>query len=84
MHAHRRRIHLDAPTLSWLKDAVERSGTVILEISMEIAVLAGTLPGDRVRDPVDRIVVATAMHHRLPLITKDGDIRAAALVETIW
>jgi PIN domain nuclease of toxin-antitoxin system len=84
MHAQRRRIQLDGPTLSWLVEAVERSGTIVLEMSIEVAVLAGTLQSDRVRDPVDRIVVATAMHHRLPLVTKDGDIRAAALVETIW
>jgi PIN domain nuclease of toxin-antitoxin system len=84
MHAQRQRIQLDGPTLPWLREAVGRAGTVILDLSMEIAVIAGTLPADRVRDPVDRIIVATAMHHRLPLITKDGDIRAAALVETIW
>jgi PIN domain nuclease of toxin-antitoxin system len=84
MHAHRRRIQLDGPTLPWLTEAVASSGTAVLDLSMEIAVLAGTLPSDRVRDPADRIIVATAMHHRLPLVTKDGDIRAAALVETIW
>ena len=84
MHARRRRIQLDGPTLPWIREAVERSGTTILELSPEIAVLAGTLADDRVRDPVDRIIVATAMLHRLQLVTKDGDIRAAALVETIW
>jgi hypothetical protein len=78
------RIQLDGPTLAWLIEAVASSDTTVLDLSMEIAVLAGTLQSDRVRDPADRIIVATAMHHRLPLVTKDGDIRAAALVETIW
>ncbi len=84
MHAQRRRIQLDGPPLPWLMEAIERSATVVLELSLEIAVLAGTLQSDLVRDPADRIIVATAMHHHLPLVTKDGDIRAAALVETIW
>jgi PIN domain nuclease of toxin-antitoxin system len=36
------------------------------------------------RDPVDLIIMATAVHHGVPLITKDNRIRAAGVVETIW
>jgi PIN domain nuclease of toxin-antitoxin system len=84
MLAHKQRIELDALPLPWITEAVERSGTAILELSLEIAVLAGTLQSDRVRDPADRIIVATAMHHRLPLVTKDGQIQDGGLLETIW
>jgi PIN domain nuclease of toxin-antitoxin system len=37
-----------------------------------------------VNDPIDRIIVATALHHHAPLVTKDQKIVAAALVETLW
>lgn len=84
MLAHKQRIELDAPILPWITEAMERSGTAILDLSLEIAVLAGTLQSDRVRDPADRIILATAMHHGLPLVTKDGQIQAAGLVKTIW
>lgn len=36
------------------------------------------------RDPFDALIVATAQIIGLPLITRDGDIRASGLVSTIW
>ena len=35
-------------------------------------------------DPFDRVIVATAKHLGLPLVTKDRFIRKARLVSTIW
>lgn len=54
-----------------------------LPINAEIAALALDLelPSG---DPFDRVIVATAIHHRLPLATRDRAIVNAALVETIW
>ena len=36
------------------------------------------------RDPFDALIVATAQTIRLPLITRDGDIRGSGLVRVIW
>jgi PIN domain nuclease of toxin-antitoxin system len=55
----------------------------VLPITLDIALAAPTLalpPGD----PYDRLIVATAKVHRLPLITKDANIADAALVPTVW
>ena len=54
-----------------------------LPINADIAALALDLdwPGG---DPFDRVIVATAIHHRLPLATRDRAIVNAGLVETIW
>ena len=82
--AERNRIVLDAPPLTWISQALARSRTVVAELSVEVAVLAATLRTDLVRDPADRIIVATALHHRVPLVTKDGKITASSLVPTIW
>jgi PIN domain nuclease of toxin-antitoxin system len=80
----RGRILLDRSCHLWIQQAVSRSQSTILPLTMEIAITAGELPRDILRDPIDRIIVATALHHRAPLITKDEKIRAAGVVETIW
>ena len=36
------------------------------------------------RDPWDRLIVATAMALALPLVTRDSAIKGANLVETLW
>jgi PIN domain nuclease of toxin-antitoxin system len=36
------------------------------------------------RDPADRVIVATALIHRVPVITKDDVIQSFAGVRTIW
>jgi PIN domain nuclease of toxin-antitoxin system len=35
-------------------------------------------------DPFDALIVAAARSMDLPLITRDHDIQASALVETVW
>ena len=35
-------------------------------------------------DPADRMIVATALLHGIPLVTKDGRIRRSGLVPVIW
>ena len=36
------------------------------------------------RDPFDALIVAAAQSLRLPLLTRDGDIRASVVVRVIW
>ena len=55
----------------------------VLPITLEIAIAAPALAMPH-GDQFDRIIVATAKVHRLPLITKDGNITDASLVATIW
>ncbi len=53
-----------------------------LPLTPEIAVLADALRMHA--DPADRFVVATALHHRVPLVTKDGPLRRSKIVKTLW
>ena len=53
-----------------------------LLLTPEIAVLADTLRMHA--DPADRFVVATAIHHRVPLVTKDKLLRPLKIVKTLW
>jgi PIN domain nuclease of toxin-antitoxin system len=62
-------------------DAV-RAG--VHEITPEIAVLAQHFPDDFPRDPMDRLIAATARALGIPLVTKDERIIDSPLIETIW
>jgi PIN domain nuclease of toxin-antitoxin system len=74
------RIGLDRPTSDWLRAALQ--GLILLPLEPEVAALAASLPLHG--DPADRLIVATALHHTAPLVTKDEAIHRAAQVHTIW
>lgn len=81
--AARNRISLNEDVLTWLRNVISVPRLELLPLTPEIAVVAADLP-DSIRDPADRLIVATAYHQQVPLVTKDGRIRAANVVETIW
>ena len=55
-----------------------------LEITAEIAALATEFPMDFSRDPMDRLIAATARAHEVPLVTKDERMLDSPLLRTIW
>ena len=57
---------------------------VILPITSRIAMQAFALPENYPKDPVDRVIGATALIEDLPLITADREIRRSKAVPTIW
>jgi len=54
------------------------------EITPEIAVLAQHFPDDFPRDPMDRLIAATAKAVGMPLVTRDERLIDSPLIETIW
>ena len=54
------------------------------EVTPEIAVLACHFPEGFPRDPMDRLIAATARAHDIPLVTKDERLLDSPLLETIW
>jgi PIN domain nuclease of toxin-antitoxin system len=57
---------------------------IILPITSNIAIQAFALPASYPKDPVDRVIGATALIEDLPLITADREIRRSKAVPTIW
>lgn len=55
----------------------------VLSIEAHIASEAFCLPMPN-GDPFDRVIVATARYHALPLITRDQSITRSGLVDVIW
>jgi PIN domain nuclease of toxin-antitoxin system len=80
--ASRGRVNL-RPDVETVLSEVERR-FVVLPITANIALQAFELPVGYPKDPVDRIIGATALIHDIPLVTADSQIRKSRAVPTIW
>ena len=69
---------------STVHNFVTRSGVSVKPITAEIAALATQFPDDYPKDPVDRLIGATARAEGLALVTRDEKIRSSPLLRTIW
>ena len=80
--AERRRIKLDSPAGAWVRDALARERVEPVPVTSDIAVEAARLRF--VRDPVDRIVYATARVEDAQLVTRDQRMREFDAERTVW
>ena len=67
-----------------VRNLVTRSGVNVKPITAEVAAPATQFPDDYPKDPVDRLVGATARAEGIPLVTRDERIRSSPLLKTIW
>ena len=68
----------------WLQRAVERPGTVTFDLSPAVCAMGAGFGARLHKDPSDRLIVATALHHGLALVTADRAIADSGLVRTVW
>jgi PIN domain nuclease of toxin-antitoxin system len=80
--ASRGRINLKPDVETVLSEIEHRF--VILPITANIALQAFELPANYPKDPVDRIIGATALIEDIPLVTAGRAIRKSRAVPTIW
>jgi len=66
-------LKFNAPTMSWVTDAVHASRLIVFPLEPAIAVDAAELPLFH-GDPADRMIVATARHLKGVLVTRDTKI----------
>ena len=78
-----RRIQLAEPPSTWIADSVRALGVQLLDVTSQIAAEAYELPGNFHKDPVDRVLVATARLHNLTLLTADELILRYPHVKTL-
>jgi PIN domain nuclease of toxin-antitoxin system len=71
------------PDVETVLSEVERH-FVILPITSSIAMQAFALPANYPKDPVDRVIGATALIEDIPLVTADREMRKSKAVPTIW
>ena len=71
-------------TIEELARRLERSGPVrVVPVDTTVWLRSLALPWDH-RDSADRVIVATALLHGVPLLTKDQSIHAFSGVRCIW
>lgn len=66
----RGRVKLDRPTTVWVADILADDHVGLAALTRAAAVAAAELTGFH-GDPADRMLVATAMQLRVPIVTKD-------------
>ncbi|HVE71067.1 MAG TPA: type II toxin-antitoxin system VapC family toxin [Thermoanaerobaculia bacterium] len=81
--AERRRIAIDSPAPDWLDEVIALPRVALMPLTIDVPAAAAKLP-DPLRDPADRLIVATALQMRVPLVTADHKIIASGVVTTIW
>lgn len=82
LHA-RQRLQLPIPLADWLRRAAAAAVVTVLPLDVPVIVALDSLPGRFHGDPADRLIVATARTHRLPLATRDVRIRRSRTVR-LW
>jgi len=76
------RLDLGMPVIAWTEAVQAVPRVEALPITAEIAVQADAL--EMHADPADRFIVATALQHSVPLVSKDRLMRALRFIETVW
>ena len=78
----RKRVALDVSLESFLEEMESRFS--VLSVTRQIAARSVELPSTYPKDPLDRIIGATALIEGVPLITADQNIQKSNAVRTIW
>jgi PIN domain nuclease of toxin-antitoxin system len=68
----------------WFRQASQYKGVTIEPVLPTDAIDSTLLPGKFHKDPADRIIVAVARRHSVPIVTSDEEIRSYQHVESIW
>jgi PIN domain nuclease of toxin-antitoxin system len=82
LHA-KQRLVLPLPFADWLTRATDDRILAVLPLDRDVVIALDALPSTFHGDPADRLIVATARAHALPLATRDAAIRRAR-VSRLW
>lgn len=77
------RLSLPLPFADWLARATADDVLQVLPLDVDVVLALDELPVSFHGDPADRLIVATARAHALPLATHDSTIRKSRTVR-LW
>ena len=78
------RLVLSMDVENWFDEVSQIDGIRFIPVDNEIGIKSTVLPGIFHKDPVDRMIVATARKLAISLVTSDEKIRSYEHVKTIW
>ena len=79
----KQRLELPLPFAAWLARAADDRVIAVLPLNLDVILALDTLPSSFHGDPADRLIVATARAHAMPLATHDAAIRRSRAAN-IW
>ncbi len=77
------RLPLSLPLNRWLPLATAPETVRVVPLDTDVILAVNELPASFHGDPADRIIVATARAHGLPLLTRDANLRRSRAVR-LW
>jgi PIN domain nuclease of toxin-antitoxin system len=80
----RGRLALSMDVSEWLAVIGQIDSVSFVPVDNELAIRSAQLPGEFHKDPADRLIVATARRHAVPVITADAKIRDYPHVRSLW
>jgi PIN domain nuclease of toxin-antitoxin system len=72
------RLNLSMPPNRWFDNVMRKPGVALADLSTDVLIATSFLPEMPVRDPADRILVATAREYDFTLVTRDRKLLAYA------
>ena len=72
------RLNLSMPPNRWFDNVMQKPGVGLADLSTDVLIATSFLPEMPVRDPADRILVATAREYDFTLVTRDRKLLAYA------
>ena len=79
----KKRLQLPLPFSDWLTRATESRVLTVLPLDRDVVIAVDGLPTRFHGDPADRLIVATARTHGIPLATRDRAIRRSRVTK-LW
>ena len=79
----KQRLQLPLPFPDWLSRATESRVLTVLPLDRDVVIAVDSLPARFHGDPADRLIVATARTHGIPLATRDRAIRRSRTAK-LW
>ena len=80
----KQRLGLSIDVEVWIDMALQMKKVKLLPLLPEISILSTRLADDFHGDPADRLIVASGLFYKCPLVTKDNKIRNWDNIPVVW
>ncbi len=80
----KKRLEIEVPYIEFIDLVISSNNYILKGITPDIANISVNLPDSINHDPADRIICATSMAYKAPLVTADKNLLKSKSIKTIW